>query len=50
MQEKRIILTYFNDMIEKKYRIKRMRTDLEQKKKSHKQYQKIFLIKALSRT
>ena len=48
LQVKRIILTYFNDMIEKKYRIKRMRTDLE-KKKSHKRYQKISLIKALSR-
>ena len=48
LQVKRIILTYFNDMIEKKYRIKRMRTDLE-KKKSHNQYQKISLIKALSR-
>ena len=48
LQVKRIILTYFNDMIEKKYRIKRRRTDLE-KKKSHKRYQKISLIKALSR-
>ena len=33
LQGKRIILTYFNDMIEKKYRINRMRTDLEKKKK-----------------